>query len=533
MAGKSGYFEFTSTNGWFTAGVYWSETYSIESNTSIVQVDRLQIKSSEYTGIEYPGGYIRVEGRDIVSFNYAGHHFYLGGIGVWGNVEPGAGYPAAPWKSIAIPHDAEGKKRITMDVGLSGTGMGNWSVSGSTTIDLTDIPRASTPTLSIASPNVGDTINTNRKVSSYTHDITYSFGNASGTIGTDVGESVQWDIPMDLAKAITEKSGTLTLTTVTKSGGATIGTATTTHTLKIPDNDTTKPKITAVTLAPEHELDAKFSGVYVQGRSAIRVNVEASSEYSTIAKYETTVLGTTYEGNDVLTNILSVTGEVAVRVTVTDARGYSQSETHNVLYYPYSNPSVSPPDGQAQITCKRCKADGTLDVSGIHLKIEAGKKFSSVNGINQCELRYRYAVAGGSFSGWIPLLEKGSAANSIRTDPIAGVVDSAVTTYTIEIGVIDDVGTEKSVTFPIGTASAVWHAAEGGKALGIGGYAQQEGVDCFWDIHMNGHKIYDLYPVGSVYISFSNTSPEELFGGKWEQVTGSIVADAIAWRRIE
>lgn len=27
-----------------------------------------------------------------------------------------------------------------------------------------------------------------------------------------------------------------------------------------------------------------------------------------------------------------------------------------------------------------------------------------------------------------------------------------------------------------------------------------------------------VYPVGSVYISFNNTSPETLFGGEWEQI---------------
>lgn len=537
MTGKSSYFDLTS--GFFTVRVYWSETYDIASNTSVVRIDSLHVQTS-YLGNEYPSGYINVNGGRIITFDggVGSHNFYVGTSGQWASLNAGAGYPPAPWYSGNIAHEPDGSKRgVPIEVSLSGTRMGGgWSLSGVAYIDLTDIPRASTPTLSVLSPNVGDTvtINTNRKVDSYTHDITYSFGSASGTIGTGVGESVQWEIPMDLAKAITDKSGTLTLTTVTKNGGTPIGTVTTTHTLKIPDNETTKPKIAEPILTAAHDLIDKFSGVFVQGKSAIRVITEASSEYSTIAKYAVTVLGTTYEGSDVTTNILSTTGEVAVRITVTDARGYSSSVTRYALYYPYSNPSVSPPEGKIQITCKRCKEDGTIDISGLHLKIEAGKKFSSVNGINQCELMYRYAASGGSFSEWIPLLKKGSAANYISTDPIAGVVDSAVTTYTIEIGVQDDVSPVNRVTFQIGTASAVWHAAKDGKALGIGGYAQQEGVDCFWDIHMNGHKIYDLYPVDSVYISCGSTPPGELFGGTWEQIGSPAgLADAVAWRRIE
>lgn len=490
MVGKKDYFDLAS--GFFTVRTNWSETYEIESNASIVQVDSLQIQTS-YLGNEYPSGYIKINGQTVVTFDgYRGtHSFYVGSSGTWVAL---GGNPAAPWKSGNIAHNTDGKKSITIEVNLSGTRMGSgWSVSGSSTIELTAIPRASTPTLSVASPYAGDTVTlyTNRKVSTYTHDITYTFGTASGTIGTNVGASTQWEIPISLAKAITGTSGTLKIRTVTKNGNSTLGTVDVNVTLRIPDNDTTKPVINSVVLTPVHDLPEKFSGVYVQGRSAIKSQVDAVGEYSAISEYSLNALGKTYTGNPATTNVLSISGGVSVKSTVTDKRGYARSVTNEVLYYPYSAPSVAPTDGRSQVVCKRCKADGTIDISGLYLKIDAGKKFSSVNGLNQCELRYRYATAGGAFSNWITLLEKGSADNSVSV-VLAGVVDSAVTSYTIEIGVVDDIGSENSVTFPIGTASAVWHAAEGGEALGIGGYAQRKGVDCFWDLFMNGKKLGGL-----------------------------------------
>lgn len=490
MTGKSGYFDLTS--GFFTVRTYWSETYEIDTNASVVQVDKLQVKTS-YLGNEYPSGSIKIDGHTAVTFDgYRGtHSFYVGSAGTWVNV---GGSPAAPWKISGIVHEADGTKSVTIAVSLSGTGMGSgWSVSGSKTVDLTAIPRASVPTLSAASPNVGDTVtlNTNRKVGSYTHDITYSVAGRSGSIGTNVGESVEWTIPMSLAGAIAGVSDTLTIHTVTRNNGTQIGSSDISVTLRVPENDTTKPAINSVILAPQHELPAKFSGVYVQGRSAVKAQVDATGNYSAIEEYSLYALGNTYTGNPAVTNALSITGAVTVKSTVTDKRGFTRSVTNEVLYYPYTPPSAAPPDGQSQITCKRCRADGSIDTGGTYLKIEAGKKFSPVNGINQCELRYRYAAAGGNFSPWVTLLEKGSASNSIQT-VLGGVVDSVVTAYTVEIGVVDDIGSEKSVTFPIGTAGAVWHAAEGGNALGIGGYAQRDGVDCQWNVHMNGKKLTGL-----------------------------------------
>lgn len=498
MVGKNGYFDLTS--GFFTVRTYWSETYEVSTNASIVQIDSVHIKTS-YLGTEYPSGYIKVNGANVVTFDAGAgtHSFYVGTANTWASV---GGKPAAPWKSGSIAHGADGKKSIAIEVSISGTGMGSgWSVSGSKTVALTDIPRASTPSLSAANPYAGDTVTvyTNRKVSSYTHDITYTFGTASGTIGTNVGASTQWAIPISLAKAITGTSGTLKIRTVTKSGSTTLGTVDVEVTLRIPDNDTTKPIISSVTLA---EVSGPFSGVYVQGRSAIKVTTAASSNYSSIAKYQVTVLGKTYTGSSITTAVLDITGSVSVKVTVTDARGFSRSTTKSVVFYPYASPSVAPASGQSSVICKRCTADGTVSVSGTYLKIVAARKYSSVNGNNKCILRYRWKSSG-NWSSWVTLLSRTAASNEVST-VIPNVVSSTVTSYTIEIGVLDDVGTSKSVKYSIGTAGAVWHAAEGGEALGIGGYAQRKGVDVFWPMHMNGNRISGFIDMGQ-YTGSVNT----------------------------
>lgn len=56
-----------------------------------------------------------------------------------------------------------------------------------------------------------------------------------------------------------------------------------------------------------------------------------------------------------------------------------------------------------------------------------------------------------------------------------------------------------------------------------------------WKATMNLQKsvsVLRCYPVGSVYISADDTSPEELFGGKWSAIS---ITDASlrAWKRTE
>ena len=48
------------------------------------------------------------------------------------------------------------------------------------------------------------------------------------------------------------------------------------------------------------------------------------------------------------------------------------------------------------------------------------------------------------------------------------------------------------------------------------------------DIRENINQIIlKTYPVGSVYISFNNKSPQTLFGGTWEQLVNEYI-----WKRI-
>lgn len=144
-------------------------------------------------------------------------------------------------KTVTVPHNADGSKTcafaatIGINVTLSGTYYGDVTASGNGVFDT--IPRATTPTLSASSANMGASITVNmpRASGSFTHTLTYTFGGASGTIGTGLGTSKAWTVPLSLASQIPSgTSGTCTIACKTYNGSTLIGTKTVSFTAKVP-----------------------------------------------------------------------------------------------------------------------------------------------------------------------------------------------------------------------------------------------------------------------------------------------------------
>lgn len=119
---------------------------------------------------------------------------------------------------------------------------------------------------------------------------------------------------------------------------------------------------------------------------------------------------------------------------------------------------------------------------------------------------------------------QGSSVRSCRVQ-FAGQTVEALTG---ETGIIRQAGTftpEVRVTDSRGrwtTAAVAVHLAQGGTAVGVGKYAEhQKAVELApdWDIWFRGKRLLDaVWPVGSIYLSASEISPETLFGGTWQRV---------------
>ena len=103
---------------------------------------------------------------------------------------------------------------------------------------------------------------------------------------------------------------------------------------------------------------------------------------------------------------------------------------------------------------------------------------------------------------------------------IEGVLKTA--SYDLELSAVDALGSVRAVEYAIPTAAVAVHLAQGGTAVGVGKYAEHDkAVDIApdWDVWFRGKRLLDaVWPVGSIYLSASEISPETLFGGTWEQV---------------
>lgn len=365
-------------------------------------------------------------------------------------------------KTVTIAHNADGSKScafaatIGINVTLSGTYYGDVTASGNGTFDT--IPRATTPTLSASSVNMGAsiTINMPRASSAFDHTLTYKFGNASGTIGSNLGTSKAWTVPLTLANQIPSgTSGTCTITCKTYNGNTLIGTKTVSFKAVVPSS--VVPTISAVSMTETVSGLAAQFGAFVQGKSRVKISITAAGAYgSTIKTYKTTVDGKNYSGAAPTTGTLS-SGSKTVTITITDSRGRTAKTTKTLTVVAYSAPTIP------ILSAVRALADGTANYEGQHGKIALSFSVASVGGKNTSsyELEYKTKAA----TDWTQL-QAGTdktLSDTIITDALFDV-DSA---YDVRLSVTDYFTTVRK-TVEIPTAFTLLDFNASGKGLAFG-----------------------------------------------------------------
>ena len=244
-------------------------------------------------------------------------------------------------RTMNIAHSADGTKTLATSARITHDQFSSSNQSYSQ--KLTTIPRATTPTLSASSVNMGAdiTISMPRASSSFDHTLTYKFGSATGTIDSDLGTSKVWTVPLSLANQIPSgTSGTCTITCKTYNGSTLIGTKTVSFTAKVPSS--VVPSISALTVAEATTGLAAQFGAYIQNKSTLKVTINAAGSYSsTIKSYKTTINGKSYTGSSFTSGVLSASGTVTISTTVTDSRGRTAKKSTTVSVLAYTAPKIS------------------------------------------------------------------------------------------------------------------------------------------------------------------------------------------------
>lgn len=425
-------------------------------------------------------------------------------------------------KTVTVAHNSDGSKTCAfaatcgINVTLGGTYYGNVTASGSGTFNT--IPRATVPTLSASSVNMGAsvTINMPRASGSFDHTLTYSFGKASGTIGSGLGTSKTWEVPISLASQIPSgTSGTCTITCKTYNGSTLIGTKSVSFKAKVPD--AVVPTISNVSITETVSgLAARF-GAFVQGKSKVKIGIVAVGAFgSTIKAYKTTVDGKSYSGTAPTTGTLS-SGTKAVTITVTDSRGRKATATRTITVIAYSAPTIR---GLSPV---RALADGTANYDGQYGKIGFSYSVATIGGKN--ESRYTLEYKGRDSTEWIQI-QAGTGytlSTSILTGPVMDV-DSA---YDVRLSVTDYfTTTRKTVEIPTAFTLLDFNASGRGAAFGkVSELADglEIGLDMsiYKDIFMGGSKRTD--DEKNMYFQSTEDATNvhncKLYGGNGNSVT--------------
>lgn len=190
----------------------------------------------------------------------------------------------------------------------------------------------------------------NKVSSSYTDEITFQFGNTTGTIASGTtATSISWTPPLSLASEIPNaSSGTLVITCATYNGSSLVGTTTTSVSLTVPQSMSP----TASVSYTDTDATCLAWGIFVQSRSKLLYTVTASGQYgATITSYSAQVNGSNYTSATWTTDVLLYSGTNTYTVKVTDSRGYQTTVTGTFNVESYSTPSVS------LVSCDRNDSD--------------------------------------------------------------------------------------------------------------------------------------------------------------------------------
>lgn len=390
-----------------------------------------------------------------------------------------------------VTHSSDGTKTIS----VSASAVDNYGYLGSSTpsgsMGLTTIARASTATMPSTDAGAAVTVTTNRADSGFTHTLTYTFGTASGSIGTaqGVGASISWTPPLTLMDKIPNATlGTGTLTTKTYDGATYIGTKTSTFTIKVPTSIV--PALTGITATEGTTGVAANVGLFVQAISKLTLALTgvAGAYSSTISSSKIVVNGQTINAASGTTaSPITLSGTVPIVGTVTDSRGRTKSLTVNVTFLAYTPPTLT------AVSVTRALA-GVANVDGTQLMLSINASVKTLmNTTERNAMTYKIYTRLHGNGAWTLRDTVALAVGVIAfngTKVATGSPYAIASSWDILLEVTDDFATS-AIQLTVATSAIFmhWDAALG---LGIGRYRQVGMLDVAGPIYQNsGVEVVD------------------------------------------
>lgn len=381
-------------------------------------------------------------------------------------------------KTITVNHKADGKGSVKVRTYMD-TDISAGVIEKSDSLTLTTIPRATTPTLSATSVNMGSsvTINLPRASSSFTHDIAYRVKSSDAwtTFATGRGTSYTWEVPTDFAWLIPNATSlTVTLRVTTKSGSTTIGTKNVSITLKVPTSAI--PTVSSLTAVEATSGLAAQFGAFIQNKSKLAVSLSAAGAWgSTITERKVTVTGLsgTFTSASFTTGVLPKSGTVVIAAQVKDSRGrWSSTKALNVSVLAYAKPKIQ------ALKAYRCTAAGTPADDGAYIAVQYQYSVTSLGSKNTAAMELSSKK---SIDSSYTRLTTGTAL-SANTTYVSTVVHSVDNSYDVRMTVEDWFGEETAATTEAPSAAVIFDIKANGKGFAVGKTAEEDGFDIGWPL---------------------------------------------------
>lgn len=504
---------------------WWQTGQSIDGNyTDIAWNFVLGGGTSNNATIAIYAGSITVNGA-TTNFNYGGAYKKNGFVLASG--------------SSRIYHNADGTKAFNANGGVNIYGSSQW-YGGSQDFWLNTIARASTPSLTNADFNIGDTItiNTNRASSSFTHTVKIKYGSSTTTIATGVGASVAYNTS-NIADALyalipnakTYTGGTIEVTTY--NGNTVIGTKSCAYTANAVAS-AASPLFSNFTYADTNSATTAITGnsaVLISGKSTLAVTISAANKATaqksaTMKKYTYQVAGLTGEENYSTSQIVKNMGSPEVAptelpsgtrdlvVTAVDSRGYSAAVTKQVTIVPYKAPTIS----ASASRLNGFESETTIKIAGTFSRIEVGGTAkNTVNASSGVQYRYK-AQNTTTWGSWTNKTATIDTANGKVTVADFKLNLDNQNAYDFEVKITDRLQTT-TAPFTVAVGQPAFYIGADGR-VGVGGMpTKSKNTGETGLLQVMGRIFADnLYPVGSIYMTTTLTTASQVsaaLGGTW------------------
>ncbi len=375
--------------------------------------------------------------------------------------------------NIVIPHKSDGSQKIWIQLTVDGK-LSNYYPYGTVSdyFELPTIPRATTPTLNPSTVEVGKSISISlpRASNNFTHKLYHGFYDTTWTeFASGVETSATLVVPISWANKMTDCATSWgQIKCETYSGDTYIGEKIVRFNVELPE--TMVPTVDSISISEGVEgLAAKF-GAYIQNNSKLRIVSSGTGIMgSTITTYNVEVLGMTYTGEDIITNVINQSGNIDVKVTVTDSRGRKGSKTTTIPITAYFLPTI------VSFTAFRADSSGNEKNGSKNLKCVYNFKIAPCGNKNNKNFKIEYKKT--SASMWTTVTS--GAVYEANTSCMKNDILQLEYAYEVRLTLTDYFGIPVTYTVKVGAEVVPIAVYPNGKGIGFGGYPTGEAFQVF------------------------------------------------------